>query len=113
MKRVWSIIINDYFDCVILDDAEAMLVKMKFMPNIKMFDLTTLHNLEPEHLHMMQRKEVLDNDVHIQWIKNALETGVFGGWPGKSVYDTKEHKEFADLLDMPAPPNKQTQVLTT
>jgi|TARA_B100000953_G_C17997780_1_gene414125 hypothetical protein len=101
MKKVWSIIINDYHDCIVLDDAEAMLVKMKFMPNIQMFDMTTLHNIEPEHLHRIKRKEALDNDIHLQWIKNSLETGVFGGWPGKSVYDTKEHKEFADLVDMP------------
>ncbi|SVC47452.1 uncharacterized protein METZ01_LOCUS300306, partial [marine metagenome] len=50
-----------------------MLVKMKFMPNIQMFDMTTLHNIEPEHLHRIKRKEALDNDIHLQWIKNSLE----------------------------------------
>ena len=45
MKKVWSVIINGKNDQVIMDDAEAMIVKMKFMPDIEMFDLTTLHNI--------------------------------------------------------------------
>ena len=97
MKKVWSVTINGKNDQVIMDDAEAMIVKMKFMPDIEMFDLTTLHNIAPEHLHKVQRGESLDNDIHLQWIKNALEMGVLGGYPSNQV---KENWEFKDLLNM-------------
>tara|TARA_B110001454_G_C12572237_1_gene372416 strand:+ start:387 stop:689 length:303 start_codon:yes stop_codon:yes gene_type:complete len=98
MKKVWSINIKGKNDQVIMDDAEAMIVKMKFMPDIEMFDLTTLHNILPEHLHKVSRSESLDNDIHLQWIKNALEMGTLGGYPSNQV---KENWEYQDLVDMP------------
>ena len=31
MKKVWSIVINGKNDQIVMDDAEAMIIKMKFM----------------------------------------------------------------------------------
>ena len=73
MDKVWSIVINGKNDQIIMNDAQAMIVKMKFMPNIEMYDLTTLHNIKPEHLHKVNREEALNSDVHLLWIKNAIE----------------------------------------
>ena len=85
MDKVWSIVINGKNDQIIMNDAQAMIVKMKFMPNIEMYDLTTLHNIKPEHLHKVNREEALNNDVHLLWIKNALEMNTLGGYPGNKV----------------------------
>ena len=95
MKKVWSVIINGKNDQVIMNDAEAMIVKMKFMPDIEMFDLTTLHNIKPEHLHKVNREEALNNDVHLLWIKNAIEMNTLGGYPGNKV---KENWSFEELM---------------
>ena len=97
MKKVWSVIINGKNDQVIMDDAEAMIVKMKFMPNIEMFDLTTLHNIKPEHLHKITRKETLDSDLHLLWIKNALEMKSLGGNP-LTPNEVKENWSFEGLM---------------
>jgi len=43
MKKVYSISINGKNDCVILDEEEAALIKLKYMPNIRMYDMTKLH----------------------------------------------------------------------
>ena len=99
MKKVWSVIINGKNDQVIMDDAEAMKVKMKFMPDIEMFDLTTLHNIKPEHLHKIQRNESINGDVHLQWFKNALDMKSLGGNP-LTPNEVKENWEYKDLVDM-------------
>ena len=88
MKKVWSIRIKGKMDCVVLNDEEAMIVKMKFMPDIQMYDMTTLHNIKPEHLHKVNRGEALEKDIHLLWIKNSLETGVLGGKPGEYVKES-------------------------
>lgn len=54
-KSVWSVTINGKNDCVVLSDFEAMQVKMKFMPNIELHNMTELHGMKPEHLHKLQR----------------------------------------------------------
>jgi hypothetical protein len=95
MDKVWSIVINGKNDQIIMNDAQAMIVKMKFMPNIEMYDLTTLHNIKPEHLHKVNREEALNNDVHLSWIKNALEMNTLGGYPGNKV---KENWSFEGLM---------------
>ena len=48
MDQVWSVTINGKNDCVVLTDFEAMQVKMKFMPDIEMFNMTEKHGLKPE-----------------------------------------------------------------
>jgi hypothetical protein len=58
-KKVWNIIIGKKMDCVIMTDAEAMQVKMKFMPNVEMTDMTTLHNINPEMFHKAEREKEL------------------------------------------------------
>lgn len=99
MKKVWSVIINGKNDQVIMDDAEAMIVKMKFMPDIELFDLTTLHNIKPEHLHKIQRNESLNGDIRLQWLKNALDMKTLGGNP-LTPNEVKENWEYKDLLNM-------------
>jgi len=54
-KSVWSVTINGKNDCVVMSDFEAMQVKMKFMPNIELHNMTELHGMKPEHLHKLQR----------------------------------------------------------
>jgi hypothetical protein len=98
MKKVWSVIINGKNDQVIMDDAQAMIIKMKFMPDIELFDLTTLHNIKPEHLHKIQRNESLSGDIHLLWLKNALDMNVLGG--NSLTNDVKENWEYKDLVDM-------------
>ena len=39
-QKVWSVTIKGKNDCVVLTDFEAMQVKMKFMPDIEMYDMT-------------------------------------------------------------------------
>ena len=58
-KKVWNIVIGKKIDCVIMTDAEAMQVKMKFMPNIEMTDMTTRHNINPEMFHKEEREKEL------------------------------------------------------
>ena len=96
MKKVWSIVINGKNDQIVMDDAEAMIIKMKFMPNIEMYDLTTLHNIKPEHLHKVNRKEALNGDIHLLWIKNAIEMKSLGGDPING--GVKENWSFEGLM---------------
>ena len=49
MTKVWSVTIKGKNDTVVMTDEQAMIVKMKFAPNIDMHDLTTLHGLTPEY----------------------------------------------------------------
>ena len=112
MDKVWSIVINGKNDQIIMNDAQAMIVKMKFMPNIEMYDfiqnnnsqqeMSSEHfiqllddNIKPEHLHKVNREEALNNDVHLLWIKNALEMNTLGGYPGNKV---KENWSFEGLM---------------
>ena len=81
-----------------MTDEQAMIVKMKFMPDIEMHDLTTLHGLSPEHLHKIERNTTFrENERDLLWMKNSLEMGVYGGWPGE--YE-KAVWEYQDLIDM-------------
>lgn len=98
MEQVWSITIKGKTDCVILDESQAMIVKMKFMPDIQMHNLTELHGMKPSYLHKIERKKSLDNDSRaLIWMKAAYESGGMGGWPGE--YE-KPHWEYQDLIDM-------------
>jgi|TARA_B110000037_G_scaffold181956_1_gene209374 hypothetical protein len=97
MDKVWNVSINGKTDCVIMNDAEAMMVKMKFMPDITMYDMTELHDMKPEHLHKINRSEALGSDVRLMWMKHALETNVLGGKPGTYV---KECWDYKTLINM-------------
>ena len=97
MDKVWNVSINGKTDCVVMNDAEAMMVKIKFMPNITMYDMTELHGMKPEHLHKINRSEALEGDVRLMWMKHALETNVLGGKPGTYV---KECWDYKTLINM-------------
>lgn len=62
LPKVWSITMGSKMDCVIMTDFEAMQVKMKFMPDIDMTDMTTTHNLRPELFNKAQREQQLLDD---------------------------------------------------
>jgi len=98
MTKVWSVTIKGKNDTVVMTDEQAMIVKMKFAPNIDMHDLTTLHGLTPAHLHKIERnKSFANEDKSLLWMKNRLEMGVYGGWPGE--YE-KAVWEYQDLINM-------------
>jgi len=82
MTKVWSVTIKGKNDTVVMTDEQAMIVKMKFSPNIDMHDLTTLHGLTPEYLHKIERNKSFEGEDK---------------WPGefeKAVW------EYQDLIDM-------------
>lgn len=62
IKKVWNVTIGRQKDCVIMTDFEAMQVKMKFMPNISMTDMTVLHNLTPESFNKENREYQLTQE---------------------------------------------------
>ena len=51
MKKVWSVTIDGKNDCVVMTDEEAMIITLKFSPDIEIYDMTTKHGMKPEHLH--------------------------------------------------------------
>jgi hypothetical protein len=97
MKKVWNVSINGKTDCVIMNDEEAMIIKMKFMPDIKMYDMTKLHGMQPEHLHKINRSQQLEGDLKAMWLKNALETNVLGGNPGTYVKECWDYQTLINL----------------
>jgi hypothetical protein len=100
---VWSVTINGKNDCVILTDAQAMLIKMKFMGthDIEMYNMTERHNMKPRHLHKMQREQdsmppgciwTGDKPPSQTWVK-GVGPGQFGG-AAHMIW------EFEDLINM-------------
>ncbi len=69
IPKVWNITIGSKMDCVIMTDFEAMQVKMKFMPDINMTDMTTTHNLHPELFNKAQRERQLLDDYPFAFTK--------------------------------------------
>ena len=55
--NVWSVTIKGKNDCVALSDFEAMQVKMKFMPDIEMYNMTERHGMKVSHLHKEHRMQ--------------------------------------------------------
>ena len=82
-KKVYSITINNKNDCVILTDAEAMLVKIKYHPDIRMYDMTALHGYDPYTYKKEERERTL-SDVR----EMALEGVKWNGF--RKVFWTAE-----------------------
>tara|TARA_B100000212_G_scaffold338526_1_gene315216 strand:+ start:1018 stop:1299 length:282 start_codon:yes stop_codon:yes gene_type:complete len=89
MKKVYSISINGKNDCVILDEEEAALIKLKYMPNIRMYDMTKLHGYEPESYKKAEREEQLSR---LDYARELALEGV--KWNG----NVKTHWTPEDLL---------------
>lgn len=79
MKKVWSVTINGKNDCVIMDDAQAMIIKMKYMPDIEIYDMTERHGMKPQHLHKLLRKEQAEFIERHHTITKGIGTGQYGG----------------------------------
>lgn len=69
IKKVWNVTIGKKMDCVIMTDFEAMQVKMKFMPNINMTDMTTAHNIQPDMFNKSARESQLLDDYPFSFSK--------------------------------------------
>jgi len=95
--KVWSVTIKGQNDCVVLTDFEAMQVKMKFMPDIEMYDMTERHGLKPAHLHKLDRKK--QSIPGLSWVgpeptyTKGVGPGMFGG-AADMIW------EFQDLMEM-------------
>ena len=99
-KSVWSVTINGKNDCVVMSDFEAMQVKMKFMPNIELHNMTELHGMKPEHLHKLQRMSDAEYYTgcnvkvsHPTEYTKGVGPGSFGG-AARMVW------EYDDLMEM-------------
>ena len=84
-----------------LTDFEAMQVKMKFMPDIEMYDMTERHGMKPAYLH----KEFRMQDTMppgVTWLgdKPPSQTYVKGVGPGMWGGAAKMMWEFKDLMEM-------------
>ena len=55
MRKVWSVTINGQNDCVVMTDEEAMIITLKFSPDIQIIDMTTKHGMTPEHMQKADR----------------------------------------------------------
>lgn len=100
-QKVWSVTIKGKNDCVVLTDFEAMQVKMKFMPDIEMYDMTERHGMKPAHLH----KEFRMQDTmppNVVWVgdKPPSQTYIKGVGPGMFGGAAKMMWEFKDLMEM-------------
>ena len=97
--KVWSVTIKGQNDCVVLTDFEAMQVKMKFMPDIEMYDMTERHGLKPQHLHKLDRKK--QSIPSLSWVGNEPEpTYTKGVGPGMFGGAADMIWEFQDLMEM-------------
>ena len=94
-SKVWSVTIKGQNDCVVLTDFEAMQVKMKFMPDIEMYDMTERHGMKPEHLHQENRRAQLEDERRDIFFQKWEGIGGFGGY-------AKVDWTFEDLLKMEA-----------
>lgn len=100
---VWSVTINGKNDCVILTDAQAMLIKMKFMGthDIEMYNMTERHGLKVSHLHKEHRmQDVMPEGVTWVGDKPPSQTYIKGVGPGMFGGAAKMMWEFQDLMDM-------------
>lgn len=58
-RKVYSVTINNKNDCVIMTEAEAMLVKIKYHPDIRMYDMTALHGYDADTYKKEEREQTL------------------------------------------------------
>ena len=98
--KVWSVTIDGKNDCVVMTEFEAMQVKMKFMPDIEMYDMTTRHGMKPEHLHKMAR--LTDAEYYKGSNVTILEETTYtkGVGPGSFGGAARMVWEFEDLMAM-------------
>jgi hypothetical protein len=90
-KRVYSVTIDTKHDCVIMTEGEAMLLKMKYMPDIEMYDMTERHGMKPEYLHILEKESDSWQDGLMR--SCGLDaTKQFGGANSKIIW------EFEDLI---------------
>ena len=95
MKKVWSVTINGKNDCVVMTDEEAVIITLKFSPDIEITDMTTKHGMKVEHLHAINRKEQLEDARRNIFYEKWEGIGGFGGY-------AKVDWTFEDLLEMEA-----------
>lgn len=69
IQKVWSVTVNGMNDCVVMTDFEAMQVKMKYMPNIRMTDMTEKHGMTPDMFNKEERERQLDEDYPFVFTK--------------------------------------------
>ena len=100
MKKVWSVTIKGKNDCVVMTEAEAMMIKMKYMPNIEMYDMTERHGMKPIHLHKLQREQDSMPDG-VTWMGKVppSQTWVKGVGPGQFGGAAHMIWEFEDLIN--------------
>ena len=99
-SKVWSVTIDGKNDCVVMTEFEAMQVKMKFMPDIEMYDMTERHGMKPEHLHKMAR--LSDAEYYKGSNVTILEEVTYtkGVGPGSFGGAARMVWEFDDLMAM-------------
>ena len=99
--KVWSVTIKGQNDCVVLTDFEAMQVKMKFMPDIEMYNMTERHRFKVAYLHKEQRMQDIMPE-NVTWVgdKPPSQTYIKGVGPGMFGGAAKMMWEFQDLMDM-------------
>ena len=95
MKKVWSVTISGKNDCVVMTDEEAMVITLKFSPDIEITDMTTKHGIKPEHLHQENRRAQLEDERRSIFFEKFEGIGGFGGY-------AKVDWTFEDLLEMEA-----------
>ena len=95
MKKVWSVTIDGKNDCVVMTDEEAMIITLKFSPNIEIYDMTERHGMKPEHLHQENRREQLEDARRSIFYEKWEGIGGFGGY-------AKVDWTFEDFLKMEA-----------
>ena len=78
-KRVYSVTIDTKNDCVIMTEGEAMLLKMKYMPDIEMYDMTERHGMKPEYLKKGLRAEQHNWEKQNRSFSKGIKVGSFGG----------------------------------
>lgn len=100
MDKVWSVTIKGKNDCVVMNDAEAMMIKMKYMPDIEMYDMTAKHGMKPQYLHKLQREQDSMPDG-VTWTGDLppSQTYIKGIGPGQFGGAAHIIWEFEDLIN--------------
>ena len=98
-SKVYSVTIKGKNDCVVMTEEEAMLVKIKYMPDIEIYDMTERHGMKPEHLHKLSRMDDAErfgpNITYMgkeEPVIKGVGIGSFGGASNKVIWD------FDDLM---------------
>lgn len=73
VDKVYSVTINGKNDCVIMSEEEAIMVKIKYMPDIRMYDMTALHGYDAESYKKSEREEQLSR---LDYTKELVLDGV-------------------------------------